>query len=101
MEQLLVSLHIGISGHVIMLHFCFLVGEDFRDVDDFVIFAPMEQVKEYDVEIFDEEKVEGIQEMFFVVLEFLPDRERVPGLTLGQSTATVFIIDYQQYVYNV
>jgi hypothetical protein len=66
-------------------------------VDDYVIFAPMEQVREYDVEIFDEQKVEPNLEMFFVVLEFLPDRlrERVhnPGLTLGQSTASIFIID--------
>lgn len=62
-------------------------------MDDYVIFAPMEQVREYDVEIFDEEKVEANLEMFFVVLEFLPDRERAPGLTLGQSTASIFIID--------
>ena len=66
-------------------------------MDDYVIFAPMEQVREYDVEIFDEQKVEPNLEMFFVVLEFLPDRlrERVrnPGLTLGQSIASIFIID--------
>ena len=66
-------------------------------MDDYVIFAPMEQVREYDVEIFDEQKVEPNLEMFFVVLEFFPDRlrERVrnPGLTLGQSIASIFIID--------
>ena len=66
-------------------------------MDDYVIFAPMEQVREYDVEIFDDQKVEPNLEMFFVVLEFLPDelRERVrnPGLTLGQSTTSILIID--------
>ena len=62
-------------------------------MDDYIIFAPMEQVREYDVEIFDEEKVEDNLEMFFVVLEFLPDRVRVPGLILGQSLASIFIID--------
>lgn len=62
-------------------------------MDDYIIFAPMEQVREYDVEIFDDEKVETNLEMFFVVLEFLPDRERAPGLTLGQSRATIFIKD--------
>ena len=66
-------------------------------MDDYVIFAPMEQVREYDVEIFDDQKVEPNLEMFFVVLEFLPDelRERVrnPGLTLGQSMASIFIVD--------
>ena len=66
-------------------------------MDDYVIFAPMEQVREYDVEIFDDQKVEPNLEMFFVVLEFLPDRlrERVrnPGLSLGQSMANIFIID--------
>ena len=60
---------------------------------DYVIFAPAEQVREYDVEIFNDEKVETKLEIFFVVLEFLPDRERVPGLTLGQATASIFIID--------
>lgn len=61
---------------------------------DYVIFAPAEQVREYDVEIYNDEKVETKLEMFFVVLEFLPDRERVPaGLTLDQATASIFIID--------
>ena len=91
---------------LIMIPFLFTIaGEDYRSVDDYVIFAPMEQVREYDVEVFDEQKVEPNLEMFFVVLEFLPDRlrERVrnPGLTLGQSKANVFIIDINSTQFNL
>ena len=51
------------------------------------------------MEIFDEEKVEGVLEKFHVVLEFLPDREKIPGLTLGESRAKVFITDINSKAY--
>lgn len=68
-------------------------GEDFRNVSDVIIFAPQEQTRVYIVEIFDDEKVETRLETFFVVLNFLSDREQVSSIILGEATASIFIID--------
>lgn len=62
-------------------------------MSDFIIFAPGEQVKEYDVEIFDDEKVEMPLEMFHIVLTLLPGQESTIDVSLSRAMASIFIRD--------
>ena len=50
-------------------------------------------MREYDIEIFDDEKVETRLETFFVFLNLLRDGNTVTDATLGRSTASIVIMD--------
>ena len=79
---------------IILAHF-FLTpaGLDYRAVSDFVIFQPMEQVKEYDVEFFDDNMVEIGVETYSVVLAFAVGIEVMEGFSLGIARTTIFLRD--------
>ena len=50
-------------------------------------------MKEYDVEIFDDEKVEMPLEMFYIVLTLLRDQDTTIDVSLSRAMASVFIMD--------
>lgn len=67
----------------------FIDEEDYESIDSILTLAPMEQVLEYEITIFDDQRVERL-EVFSVLLEIAPGQGE---LTLGQSTTHIFIKD--------
>ena len=58
-------------------------------------------MKEYDIEIFDDEKVEMPLEMFYVVLTLLRDQETTIDVSLSCAMASIFIMDTNSRVYAI
>ena len=58
-------------------------------------------MKEYDIEIFDDEKVEMPLEMFYVVLTLLRDQETTIDVSLSRAMASIFIMDTNSRVYAI